>query len=165
MAARRLILAMIVLLVASSVAAALVPVERRIGLSSTETTTTDDSGPTGKLVTATMRAGAAHPQTVSIRLGDQLSLQVTSLVSDQVEIPALGELADVDRDAPARFDLLPFETGRYSVRLVDAKQKVGRIVVRARKRSGQRSDQGGDSSSDSPGSSTAARTSGALSAS
>jgi hypothetical protein len=155
-AARRLILAMILLLVLSSAAAALVPVGDAPRPSSTGTMTVDEQGPSGKLVGETLRAGAKKPQRVRIRVGDQLALQVTSKVADQVEIPGLGEIADVDRDAPARFDLLPFEPGSYAVRLVDARRTVGRIVVRAQ----PRRDRGG-SSIDSPGSSTAASTAGA----
>ena len=161
MAARRLILAMIVLLVISSVAAALIPVERRAGRSSTstETSTVDQPGPTGELVNATLGTGGKKPQTVAIKLGDQLALRVTSKVSDQVEIPALGELEPVDRDAPARFDLLPFEPGRYVVRVVSSGEPAGWIVVTRPQKPQE------ESSTDSPGSSTAARTSGARAAS
>lgn len=95
-----------------------------------------------------------------IDLGDQLALRVTSDVTGQVEIPALGELDDVEPDAPARFDLLPFKAGRYAVNIVESGHAVGFIVVSAR--AGGQND---DSSSDSPGSSTAALTSGALRAS
>ena len=151
---------MVALLVISSVVAALVPVERRASVSSTETTTVDRPGPSGALVTRTLHTGAKKPQTIAIELGDQLALQVTSKAPDQVEIPGFGEIADVDRDAPARFDLLPFEPGRYAVRLVDAKQTVGWIVVRP-----PDERQHGESSTESPGSSTTALTPGARSAS
>ena len=159
MAARRLILAMIVLLVASSVAAALVPVEQGADQSSTETSPPGLPPSGGRLVTKTLRAGAEHPQTIALELGDQLSLTVTSKVPDQVAVPELGELDDVERDAPAHFDLLPFEPGRYPVRLVDAKKAVGWIVVRPKAKR-----QAGEKSKDSPGSSTTARTPGARSA-
>ncbi len=165
MAARRLIVAMIVLLVLSSVAAALVPLDSRTEDSSTETeTTVDRPGPSGELHTETLRVGPAQPQRIEIRLGDQLALKVTSPVSEQVEIPAMGEIADVDPNAPARFDLLPFEAGRYAIRLVDRQRKVGVIVVEPRRRERQRGsgpDQPGGSSTDSPGSSTTAFTAGA----
>jgi len=174
MAARRLITAMIVLLVLSSVAAALVPVDSRTDVSSTETETTlDRPESTGELHRETLRAGAKPPGAGSkrgrivIELGDQLVLRVTSPVPEQVEIPALGEIASVDPDAPAHFDLLPFEAGRYPVRLVDARRTVGVIVVEPRGRERERdadSDQPGGSSTDSPGSSTTARTPGARSA-
>jgi hypothetical protein len=169
MAARRLIVAMIVLLVLSSVAAALVPVDSRTDVSSTETeteTTLDRPGPSGELHRETLRAGAnlragAKPDRIVIKLGDQLVLRVSSPVPEEVEIPALGEIAPVDPDAPAHFDLLPFEAGRYPVRLVDARRTVGVIVVEPRRRERKRdsgSDQPGGSSTDSPGSSTTART-------
>jgi len=124
---------MILLLVISSVAAALVPVDRGTEEPTSSTATTGESAQAGgELRTETLRTGAPEPRVIELRLGDQLSLRVTSRAPDQVEIPDFGELADVDRDAPARFDLLPFEPGRYAVRLVDAGQVVGRIVVRPR---------------------------------
>lgn len=149
---------MILLLVLSSVAAALVPVGSDRGQPTGQTMTVDRSRPSGELVTRTLRAGASEPQTVKVSVGDQLVLQVTSKVADQVEIPGLGEIEDIDRDAPARFDLLPFEPGSYPVRLVDAQRRVGRIVVSAQR-------ERGGSSTDSPGSSTTASTAGARSAS
>ena len=85
-----------------------------------------------------------------------------SKAPDQVEIAGLGEIADVDRDAPADFDLLPFERGSYPVRLIDA--RAARRLDR-RQRLSERSRRvrraGGESSTDSPGESTAASTPGA----
>jgi hypothetical protein len=130
-AARRLIILMLVLLAVSSVAAALVPVDPE-GLSddsSTTSTTPKRELPPGRLVPKTIAADRPHPAVVRIDLGDQLQLRVTSRRADQVEIPRLGELQDVDRFAPADFDLLPFEAGSYPIRLVEAKRRIGRIVV------------------------------------
>jgi hypothetical protein len=131
-AARRLIILMLVLLAISSVAAALVPVDPE-GLSDESTTISTHTPkrelPAGRLVPKTIDADRDHPKTVRIELGDQLQLRVTSRRADQVEIPRVGELQDVDRFTPAEFDLLPFEPGSYPVRLVEAKRKVGRILV------------------------------------
>ena len=123
---------MLVLLAVSSVAAALVPVDPE-GLSD-ESTTTSTRAPkrdltAGRLVKKAIDADRRHPTTVRIELGDQLQLRVTSRRADQVEIPRVGELQDVDRFTPADFDLLPFERGSYPIRLVEAKRKIGRIVV------------------------------------
>jgi hypothetical protein len=155
---------MVALLVITSVAAALVPVERRTRDSSSSTQTTpptvEQTSPSGTLHRETLRASAKKPQKITIRLGDQLELRVTSSkATDQVAIPSLGELEDVEPDAAAHFDLLPFEPGRYAVDLVEAERPVGFIVVRPR-----RGDQN-ESSIAPPGSSTAALTSGALRAS
>jgi hypothetical protein len=126
---------MLVLLGISTVAAALVPIDRQAADDETTTTSTDNEAreqARGDLVPASIDAGARKPATVVMRLGDQLELRVTSTRADQVEIPRLGELEDVDADAPTRFDLLPFETGTYAVRLVDAARKIGEIEVRPR---------------------------------
>ena len=145
MAARRLIVVMLTLLVISSVAAALVPVDRdRLEDSSTETTTTAPPAPRGELVREAIRADARRPARVEIKLGDQLVLRVTSTRPGEVEIPRLGELADVDPDAPARFDLLPSEPGTFRVRFielaptVDRTRTIGRIEVSPRGESGKR---------------------------
>ena len=75
--------------------------------------------------------------------------------------PGLGELADVDRDAPARFDLLPFEPGSYPVRLIDAERRRsadrGRRTPRARARAASAATR---ARATRPGSSTAASTAG-----
>jgi hypothetical protein len=135
-AARRLVILMLVLLGVSTIAAALVPVERDAGTEGTTTTPTPaekrDAG--GELVLESIDAQAKDPQVIRIELGDQLDLRVTSRRNDQVEIPRVGELEDVGPDAPARFDLLPFEAGDYVVRLVEAGRRIGRIEVRPRKR-------------------------------
>jgi hypothetical protein len=157
-AARRLILAMIALLVLSSAAAALVPIERDGTNSSTTESTTTAPKPTGKLRHAKISAAAKKPQTVEVTAGDELALtvKVPPPAADQVEIAALGELEDVDQYTPARFDLLLTDAGRYDVRLVEADERVGRIVVRKR-----RSAQDEARSSESPAESTSGDTSGA----
>jgi hypothetical protein len=126
---------MVALLVLSSIAAALVPVERDRRNESTQSSTTSTAtAPAGGLVARTVRAGAAEPASLELRLGAALALRVTAARPDQVAIPRLGELDDVDPDAPARFDLLPAEAGRYAVRLVEARRTIARIEVSPRKR-------------------------------
>ena len=123
---------MLVLLAISTVAAALVPVEQasREETSTTSTRTESPDRAEGKLVPGLIDAGSRKREAVRIRLGDQLELRVTSPRPDQVEIPRLGELEDVDPDAPAHFDLLPFEVGSYPVRLVEADRTIGRVEVK-----------------------------------
>jgi hypothetical protein len=128
-----LLIVMLVLLGVSTIAAALVPVERDSGDETTTTATTATKRSTGKLETKAIHANAPEPQTRRLHVGDQLQLVVTSRKPDQVEIPGLGELEDVDPDAPARFDLLLFERGSFPLRLVEAERKIGEIVVRPRR--------------------------------
>jgi hypothetical protein len=128
-AARRLLILMLVLLGVSTVAAALVPVDRTVDDETTTTTTSTREAPTGELVPESIDAGADTPTTIRVQVGDQLQLRVTSPEPDEVEIPALDELEDVDPEAPARFDLLLFNRGQFPVRLVEAERKIGEIVV------------------------------------
>jgi hypothetical protein len=137
MAARRLLMLMLVLLAVSTVAAALVPPEaRREGTGSTTSTTaaaptSDATG--GKLVKRTVAVEPRGSTTIEIRLGDQLALTVRTRTADQVEIPAFGLLEDVDRDLPARFDLLPERTGTFDVNLVQARRTIAEIHVRPKR--------------------------------
>lgn len=132
MAARRLIVIMLVLLVMSSITAALLPQTPRTSDSQepATTTTTVPAERGGRLIQRTMRADRPTRETIEISLGDQLALQVTSSRATQVSIPRIGELADVDPNAPARFDLFPTEPGIYPVKRLNPAREVGRIVVR-----------------------------------
>lgn len=141
-AARRLILVMLVLLVLSSIAAALIPVDRNRLSDQSSTQTTMQPQPAepadGELATRTVSADGAKPVNVRIGVGDQLQLTVTAKRPDMVEIPGFGELEDVDPDFPASFNLLPFEAGRFPVRLVEGERTVATIVVESAKRSARR---------------------------
>jgi hypothetical protein len=137
MAARRLLILLVVLLVVSTLAATLVPppAEREETTTETERTTGarppagGERGP-GERLTRTVDASARGVERIELRLGDELALTVRSGTADQVEIPALGRLEDVDPDAPARFDLLPPRPGTFAVRLLEASRPVARIRVR-----------------------------------
>lgn len=138
MAARRLLILMLLLLVVSTLAATLVPPAQR---EQTETGTDTasraehpdaDTGPERRLVTSVVDASERLPERIRLRLGDQLALTVRSGGADQVEIPDLGQIEDVDPDAPARFDLLLDRAGTFPVRLLEAQRVVARIAVRPR---------------------------------
>ena len=163
MAARRLILALLVLLVISTILVNLVPVEDRLGdETSTKQTTTPErphQPAAGKLIVRRIATDDATPERIELGRGDQLQLTVTSpKLADQVEIPAFGDTEEVDPDFPARFDLLALETGSFPVRLVEADRVIARIDVGA----GQAE---GDRSNDSPGRNNASSDSGASAAS
>ena len=144
-------------LVLSSAAAALIPVSREADQTSSSTTSTGATVPRGELRRETLRTAANEAQTIRLRAGDELVLRVISKAADQVEPGGLGEVADVDPDSPAEFDLLLSQPGTYTVRLLDAKRDIGRIVVRERG-----GDQDGAKPADSPGESTTGLTPGAL---
>lgn len=128
MAARRLIIVMLVLLGVSTLAAALAPVDpgRESTSTSTRSTTRERAERTGgQLVRETIDAEAKQPQTIRLPVGDQLSLRVESRHFGQVEIRGLGLLEDVAPLDPARFDILADEPGRHEVRLLGDKRELG----------------------------------------
>jgi hypothetical protein len=139
MAARRLLILMLVLLVASTLAATLISpqTEQEETTSRTDTASGERARDgtrhqLGDRVSKTIDASAGGIERIRLRLGDQLALSVRSATADQVEIPALGLIEDVDPDAPAKFDLLPQAPGAFEVRLLDARRAIGRIMVRRR---------------------------------
>jgi hypothetical protein len=128
MAARRLIIVMLVLLGVSTLAAALAPVDPGSESTTTSTRTAQterDEHGGGQLVRETIDAQAEKPKEISVPIGDQLSLHVESKHFGQVEIRGLGLLEDVSRLDPARFDILADERGRHEVRLLGQKEEVG----------------------------------------
>jgi hypothetical protein len=136
MAARRLLILMLVLLGVSTLAAALVPPQGDEEQATSTGRTNgrpaqagEDRGPPGRLIERTIRVAPHGADTVRIHLDDQLALTVRSGVADQVEIPAFGQLEDLTPEAPARFNLLPDRTGTFAVRLLEAGRVIGRIEV------------------------------------
>jgi hypothetical protein len=134
MAARRLLMVMLVLLGLSTLAALLGPAQRaRDRIATTETTEEPlpaDTVPRGEQLAVTIEVGVMLTQKrVPIEVGDQLSLVVRSRARDQVEIPRLGLVEAVGPLSPARFDILAREPGDYAIRLVIANRTVGRISI------------------------------------
>jgi hypothetical protein len=137
-AARRLLIVMLLLLGISTLGAALIPSERleRARTTSTTQQLPPDTLPSGNLVLAKVRVAPGRLPVVGIKLGQQLLLRVSAKARDDVEIPRLGLTEAVDPVTPARFDLLPTEPGRYAIRLVHAGRTVGEIdVVRPKPKS------------------------------
>ncbi|MGH2953161.1 MAG: hypothetical protein ACRDK9_03940 [Solirubrobacterales bacterium] len=128
MAARRLVIVMLVLLFVSTLAAALVPPPETDDPETRRTTETTE-GPRGRQISRTLDAGAAQPQTIRLKIGDQLALTVRSPRPVQVELAGLGQLEDVDPASPARFNLFPSEPGEHAVRLLGSGRVIGRIVI------------------------------------
>ncbi len=135
MAARRLVIVMLMLLGVSTLAAALAPPRsERTASTSTTTSTTQATPPTpagGELVRGTIDAQAKRQQRIRIGLGDQLSLEVRSTRVVQVEIARLGLTDSAAPLSPARFDLLAERQGSFEVRLQESRREIGVIEVRA----------------------------------
>jgi len=131
-AARRILIVLLFMLFFSSVATLLVPPpdERATTTTTTTTDTAAVGAPSGgELVKARIDAAAKRPRSIDVELGDQLALQVHAEEPDQVTIPALGLLEDVDPLSPARFDLFAERSGSFRVRLLEAKRTIAKIKV------------------------------------
>ena len=137
MAARRLLIVLLVLLGLSTLAAALVPQRnlRREGTGQTVTSptqtqsTTTASTPNGfgfppieitvggnKIPLVTCRPQAVKKGNCRpIRVGDQVPLVVKSKVATELEIPQFGLVAVVAPNAPASFNLIPDVPGTIGI--------------------------------------------------
>lgn len=143
MAARRLIVVLALLLAASVAAAAILP-DRRGGstattstsmsTTSTSTSTTStsagiDAGGTGEALGRRIVASEQRPPTVRAAVGDQLNLTVASDAATEIEIEALGLIANASENSPARFDLLLRERGMLAITDAANGGLIGRLVV------------------------------------
>ena len=120
MAARRLLIVMLVLLGLSTLAAALIPQSPReegSTQSTTQSTTTTASQPPPTYVPPTKITvgGKKLPVVSPVHVGDQLTLVVRSRAPAQIEIPEFGQLAFAAPDAPARFELLAVTPGTFEI--------------------------------------------------
>jgi hypothetical protein len=143
MAARRLLIVMLILLGLSTLAAALVPTRPNedegtgstIASEATESeSSAADTVPPGKPLGLTIRVGKGPVKVVPIHVGDQLTLIVRSTRADQLEIPSLGLLETVAPGLPARFEVFARAKGSLGIRYVDADRLVARIQVQPPKK-------------------------------
>jgi hypothetical protein len=139
MAARRLVIVMLVLLGLSTLVAALVPGPDRSTPAGTGTIDTRPragspgtagSAPGGRLVQRLLRI-STRPATVAVRPGDQLRLAVGGSYGDEITIPAFGLTETMTPYAPARFDLIVPEVGSFPILAGESGRLIGRIRSRA----------------------------------
>jgi hypothetical protein len=101
-------------------------------LTPTDSTQTDTSTtpPPPRDVRPTRTIEATLPgKDVRAQVGDLVNLTVTSDVPGGVEMPAFGESAPVAPNAPAMFDVLPTQPGRYVVLAMGSGRQIGALVV------------------------------------
>lgn len=123
MAARRLLIVMLVLLGLSTLAAALIPQsglregETTESTTTQATTTTTATTPSPVYVAPTKITvgGKKFPVVSPVHVGDQFTLLVRSRVPAEIEIPEFGQLAFAAPDAPARFELLASTPGTFGI--------------------------------------------------
>jgi hypothetical protein len=136
MAARRLLIVMLVLLGVSTLAAALVPQRTLNEAGTTGTTTTQPTTPTAPVPSpAFLRptkitvGGKKFPVVSPIKVGDQLSLLVRSRFPAEIEIPEFGLVGFASPNAPARFELLPDSPGTFGILFAASGKPAGQIEV------------------------------------
>ncbi len=120
MAARRLLIVMLLLLGISTLAAALVPPPDRAEDTETSTSTSkampSKERPEGERVAAGVSTRTSgRPEIVRVSTGDQLALVVKAARPSEVAIPAFGLIEFAEPGAPARFDILIDQVGRFEV--------------------------------------------------
>lgn len=154
MAARRLIIVLVVLLAISVVASAIAP-DRRSGRfpvgTETSTTTVEDEPeePTGDLVEAEIAISAERPQVVRATVGERLSLSISAPRAIQIEIEDLGLIGNAAPNSPVVFDALLREPGRLPITDAVSGQVLGRVIVRSD--GGSREGEGSRGAGEAPG--------------
>jgi hypothetical protein len=147
MAARRLLIVMLILLGLSTLAAALVPQHALRGGTTTGTTVTQTTESTttptsdnralsakilvGKKVPVVAGPVCAKrkPRCEPIHVGDQLTLKVFSTKQAELEIPVFGLIGVADQNSPALFQLLLDEPTRVGVLFTSDHTVAARIEV------------------------------------
>lgn len=121
MAARRLLIIMLVLLGLSTLAAALVPQRTLKDRTNGTTTTTQSTSATATSTPAATPAqvaitvGPRKLPLVRAHVGDQFTLLVTSILPREISIPEFGLVSFATPDAPARFELLSQTPGTFGI--------------------------------------------------
>jgi hypothetical protein len=143
MAARRLLIVMLVLLGISTLAAALVPQRTLNEGDTTGTTTTTQTSPTTTSDTAPetvppvaeitvgerTKKGRTKFPVVPVHVGDQFTLLVLSRHPEEISIPEFGLFGFATANTPARFELLPTVPGRVGVLFAETGQAAAKIEV------------------------------------
>lgn len=122
MAARRLLIVLLVLLGLSTLAAALVPQRTLRDSGTTGTTSQSTTAPAASppnpgflRPTKITVGGKKFPVVSPVLVGDQLTLLVRSRFPTQIEIPEFGLFGFATPDTPARFELLADTPGTFGV--------------------------------------------------
>jgi hypothetical protein len=133
MAARRLLIVMLILLGLSTLAAALVPQHALRAPNATSSTTTTTPAPTtttagpspaffpptkitvGRKVKIRGVKKVQVPVVAPLHVGEQLSLHVRSRFPTQLSIPALGLVGFAAPNVPAMFELIADTPGRIGI--------------------------------------------------
>jgi hypothetical protein len=135
MAARRLLIIMLVLLGLATLAAALVP-QRTLNEETTTGTTTrtvptpPTPPPEAVPPVAEITVGGKKFPVVPVKVGEQFTLLVLSRRPREIAIPEFGLVGFATAETPARFELLTETPGAFGIVFTASGKAVGRIEVR-----------------------------------
>jgi hypothetical protein len=132
---RRFLLLVAVLMGLTALAASVAPREptSRDGRSQATATAppTRSSAENGGLETVSKRLNTAEGITrVVVDEGDLVELEVSGSEIDTVTL--MDQVAPIEPESPAIFELLADAPGEYPIALLDADRQVGKLIVRAR---------------------------------
>jgi hypothetical protein len=136
MLGRRFLLLVAVLMGLTALAASVAPreplVRDRSAATPSPTPTAEAAvGPATDIRTVEKTISASEgPTRVTVREGDLVHLTVSSSELDTVSL--MEEFRPVEQDSPAEFDLLADTPGSYPIALLNADQRIGTLVVRAK---------------------------------
>ena len=156
-AARRLIIILLVLLGISSLTALLAsPIEQRNEQPVDDRTSSTDAVKASGAVLDNELQAFGRPLSITASAGDRLSLAVKSTEPTAISIPGLGLSGYAAPGAPATFDLILYRPGRYAIRRGDdtkiGEVTVGNVTGPAKPGSGGGPGGGGSGSSNGPNS-------------
>jgi hypothetical protein len=131
MLGRRFLLLVVVLMGLTALAASIAPREPLVRSERHATPTPTPSPPpaSSDVETVNRQLDVSHPgKRLVVNEGDLVDLEVRGDDVDSVQL--LDEVAPLDPQSPAVFQLLADRPGSYPIELVDAERQVGTLVVR-----------------------------------
>jgi hypothetical protein len=131
MLGRRFLLLVVVLMGLTALAASIAPREPLVRSERHATPTPTPSPPpaASDVETVNRKLDVSHPgKRLVVNEGDLVDLEVRGDDVDSVQL--LDEVAPLDPQSPAVFQLLADRPGSYPIELVDAERQVGTLVVR-----------------------------------
>jgi hypothetical protein len=124
--ARRLLVPVTVMFLVLLVLSSLGPSDQA---TRTDTSPATPGPPPGAEPARTVEVTVPAEDDVEANVGDLVTLTVRSDEVGGVELPDFGESEPVSPEAPAIFDVLPTEPGRFEVLSAETGEEIGALVV------------------------------------
>jgi hypothetical protein len=128
MLARRLLIVLAVLIGLTALASGVSPREPAVRQDQSPTPPAGAGRPAPAPVERTLDAGAGDQRVVA-RVGQTVVITVEGATLDTVRLAEHGS-ETVDRDSPARFELLADVPGSYAIDLLESDRRIGTLEIR-----------------------------------